>query len=140
MHNFLTEATIRRVAAVCALFSLVFAMGMAFEYGRAMSWLHAGTLALLAIAVPLAFVGADIVRAYGRRITAGLLVAAGTLMSVGEYGTHFGYTVGSRVTDAQQTSVQNTAWKAVQDNRDSERANREMWVNQLSGQIGRAHV
>lgn len=131
MHSFLNEHTVRRVAGWCALVSLIFAIGMAFEYGRAMSWLHAGTLGLLAIAVPVAFIGADMMRNQGRNIAATLLIVAGTAMSIGEYMTHFGYTVGSRIADTQQTGVQNATYKAAQKNRESEVANLELWKQQL---------
>ena len=132
MHSFLNEATVRKISGWCALVSLLFAMGMAFEYGRAMSYLHAGTLGLLAIAVPVAFVGADMLRAEGRKIAATMLIVAGTLMSIGEYMTHFGYTVGTRVGDAQQTTATNASYKSVQDNRASEAANLDMWKKQLA--------
>lgn len=132
MHSFLTEQTVRRVSGWCALVSLIFAMGMAFEYGRAMSWLHAGTLGLLAIAVPVAFVGSDLLRANGRKLAATMLLIAGTLMSIGEYATHFGYTVGARVGDAQQTGVQNTNYKAIQDNRAAEASNMVVFKDQLA--------
>ena len=131
MHSFLTENTVRRIAGWCALISLVFAIGMAFEYGRAMSYLHAGILGLLAIAVPVAFVGADMMRANGRRIAASFLLAAGIAMSIGEYLTHFGYTVGSRVADTQQTGVQNATYAAAQKNRESETTNLDLWKQQL---------
>lgn len=131
MHSFLTEDTVRRIAGWCALVSLVFAIGMAFEYGRAMSPLHAGILGLLAIAVPVAFVGSDMMRASGRKTAATCLLVAGVAMSVGEYLTHFGYTVGSRIADTQQTSVLNAAYEASQKNRDSEATNLDIWKQQL---------
>lgn len=132
MHSFLNEDTVRRIAGWCALISLVFAIGMAFEYGRAMSYLHAGILGLLAIAVPVAFVGSDMMRASGRKTAATVLLAAGCALSIGEFCTHFGYTVGTREEDSQQTGVQNATYEAVQQNRASEATNLELWRKQLA--------
>lgn len=131
MHAFADETRIKKVALYAGLIALAAGIGMAFEYGRAMSMLHAISLSLLAIAASLGFVGADILRAKGR-ITAASIISVATIgLLFAEYGTHFGYTVGHRVREAQETSVQNATHKAVQDNREAERTNLAMWQEQL---------
>ena len=68
----------------------------------------------------------------GRSTAAAVAMIAGVGFSVGEYGTHFGYTVGTRVSETQQTGVTNATYKAIQDNRDREVANLDMWRKQLN--------
>lgn len=132
MHHMLTEDLVRKIAFYTGLGALAAGIGMAFEYGRAMSYLHAVSLGLLAIGVSIAFVGAKMARNNGSQIGGVLLTAIAMGLSVGEYGTHFGYTVGNRVADSQQTGVHNAAYKAVQDNRASEKHNLELWIDQRS--------
>ncbi|MDE2472398.1 MAG: hypothetical protein KGL35_27630, partial [Bradyrhizobium sp.] len=132
MHSVLSETVVRKVALYVGLAALVVGMGMAFEYGRAMSYLHAVSLGLLAVAVSLAFIGAEMYRQSGRHTAALIATIAGVAFSVGEYGTHFGYTVGTRIADSQQTSVTNATYAAVQKNRDSEGANLDIWKKQLA--------
>ncbi len=132
MHSVMTESSVRKAALYVGLAALVVGMGMAFEYGRAMSMLHAISLGLLAIAVSLAFIGAELYRKQGRTIAAMIATAAGIAFSAGEYGTHFGYTVGTRVAETQQTGVTNAAYKARQDQTASEGKNLEMWRQQLA--------
>jgi hypothetical protein len=132
MHSAISEKALRKTALYVGLCALLVGMGMAFEYGRAMSMLHAISLGLLAIAVSIAFVAAELYRGEGRNIAATVATIAGVAFSIGEYGTHFGYTVGARVADAQQTTVQNASYAAVQKNRDSEVANLDLWKKQLA--------
>lgn len=132
MHSVMTETSIRKAALYVGLAALIVGMGMAFEYGRAMSMLHAVSLGLLAIAVSLAFIGAELYRKQGRTIAAMIATAAGIAFSAGEYGTHFGYTVGTRAAETQQTGVTNAAYKARQDQTASESRNLEMWRQQLA--------
>lgn len=132
MHSALSEAAVRKAALYVGIAALVVGMGMAFEYGRAMSWLHAFSLGLLAIAVSIAFIGAEMYRNAGRTTAAAVAMLAGVGFSVGEYGTHFGYTVGARVAETQQTGVTNATYKSVQENRDREAANQDMWKKQLA--------
>lgn len=132
MHA-MSEDTVKKVALATGVVALGFGIAMAFEYGRAMSNLHAGSLALLAIAVSIAFVGAEMFRNKGRRYAAAMLVLIGFGLSLGEYGTHFGYTVGSRVAETQQTGVQNANHEAIQDNRKSEAVKLSMIRSHLKG-------
>lgn len=132
MHSAISETTLRKAALYVGLAALVAGIGMAFEYGRAMSMLHAVSLGLLAVAVSIAFVASELFRGYNRNGFALVCTVAGIAFSVGEYGTHFGYTVGSRVADSQQTAVQNAKYEAVQKNRDSEVSNLAMWKDQLA--------
>ena len=131
MHGSLSEDTVRKVALYVGLAALIVGMGMAFEYGRAMSMLHAVSLGLLAIAVSLAFIGAEMYARQGRIVMSWIAVVAGVAFSAGEYGTHFGYTVGTRVAETQQTGVTNATYAAIQKNRESEVANLDMWKSQL---------
>jgi hypothetical protein len=132
MHSALSETAVRKTALVVGILALVVGMLMAFEYGRAMSMLHAFSLGLLAIAVSIAFIGAEIYRVSGRNTAAMIATVAGVCFSIGEYGTHFGYTVGTRVADTQQTGVQNTKYAEAQKNRDREVANLDLWKSQLA--------
>jgi hypothetical protein len=132
MHSALSEAAVRKAALYVGVAALIVGMGMAFEYGRAMSMLHAISLGLLAIAVSIAFIGAEIYRAGGRHTAAIIATIAGVGFSLGEYGTHFGYTVGTRASETQQTGVQNTKYAEAQKNRDREVANLDMWREHLA--------
>lgn len=132
MNSAISESAVRKAALYVGVAALIVGMGMAFEYGRAMSWLHAFSLSLLAVAVSIAFIGAEMYRNAGRSTAAAVAMIAGVGFSVGEYGTHFGYTVGTRVSETQQTGVTNATYKAIQDNRDREAGNLEMWKKQLA--------
>lgn len=132
MHKVLSADAVRRVALAIGVAALGVGMAMAFEYGRAMSLLHALSLSLLAIVVSLAFIGAELYRAAGRTVMAVIATGAGFSFSAGEYGTHFGYTVGTRASETQQTGVTNAAYQARQDNRDREASNLDMWRKQLA--------
>lgn len=132
MHSALSESAVRKAALYVGLAALLVGMGMAFEYGRAMSTLHAISLGLLAIAVSIAFIGAEIYRSSGRATAANIAIIAGVCFSIGEYGTHFGYTVGTRVSETQQTGVQNTRYAEAQKSRDREVANLDLWKKQLA--------
>lgn len=131
MHASLAENTIKRVALVAGLISLVCGVAMSFEYGRAMSYTHGLLLAMLGVAGAIAFSGADMMRARGRPLVAGIITAAGILCLIGEYTTHFGYTVGSRATDTQQTIMHNANLETLRENRKNEQANLDMWRKQL---------
>lgn len=131
MHAPIGEAQVKKVALYAGLVALAAGIGMAFEYGRAMSYLHAVSLALLAIAGSVGFVGADILRSKGRKTAAGVVTVATVGLLLAEYGTHFGYTVGHRARDQQETTVQNATHKAVQENREAEKANLTLWQEQL---------
>lgn len=132
MNSALSESSVRKAALYVGVAALIVGMGMAFEYGRAMSWLHAFSLSLLAVAVSIAFIGAEMYRNAGRSTAAAVAMIAGVGFSVGEYGTHFGYTVGTRVAETQQTGVTNATYKAIQENRDREAGNLDMWKKQLA--------
>jgi len=135
MHASVAEATLKRVALIAGLITLACGVAMSFEYGRAMSYTHAVLLAMLGVAGAIAFSGADMMRARGRNILAGIITTAGVACLIGEYTTHFGYTVGSRATDTQQTMVHNAAFKSIQDNRANEQANLDLWRKQLADLI-----
>lgn len=132
MNSVLSEHAVKKAALYVGLAALAAGVGMAFEYGRAMSFLHAISLSLLAIAVSIAFIGAELYRNAGRSTAAAVAMIAGIGFSIGEYGTHFGYTVGTRVSETQQTGVTNATYKAMQDNRDREASNLEIWKKQLA--------
>lgn len=132
MHNSLSETALRKAAFWTGLAALVAGIGMAFEYGRAMSMLHAVSLGLLAVAVSIAFVAAEMYRADGRRLAATIATIAGVAFSAGEYGSHFGYTFGSRLTDTQQTTVQNARYDGAQESTKEDKSNLELWKIQLA--------
>lgn len=132
MHSALSEASVRKAALYVGLVALITGMAMAFEYGRAMSFLHAVILGLLAVTVSIAFIGAEMYRNAGRGTAAAVAMVAGFIFSAGEYATHFGYTVGTRVSETQQTGVTNATYKAIQENRDREAGNLDMWKKQLA--------
>lgn len=132
MHHSMAEATLKRVALIAGLAALACGTLMSFAYGSAMSYTHGVLLSLLAVGAAIAFPGADMMRARGRRMLAGILTVAGVACMVGEYTTHFGYTVGSRATDTQQTLHHNVNLQTIQENRRNEQANLDMWRKQLS--------
>lgn len=132
MHSSISERMLRQTALWVGLASLATGIGMAFEYGRAMSMLHAVGLGLLAIAVSIAFVASEMYRNIGRNTAARVALVVGVAFSAGEYGTHFGYTFGSRLTDTQQTVVQNARYDGAQQATKEDRANFELWTKQLA--------
>lgn len=131
MHAPIAEDQIKKVCLYGGLIALAAGIAMAFEYGRAMSNLHAISLSLLAIAGSVGFIGAKLLKSKGMPTAAKIMTIATVGFLIGEYGTHFGYTVGHRVRDSQETGVQNATYKAVQENRESEKANLAMWKDQL---------
>ena len=132
MNSALSKESVRKISLYVGLIGLVVGMGMAFEYGRAMSPLHAASLGLLAIVVSIAFIAREVYAAEGKHFAANMALIAGIAFSIGEYGTHFGYTVGTRVAETQQTGVTNATYAAIQKNRDSEVANLDLWKKQLA--------
>jgi hypothetical protein len=132
MHSILSKDAVRKLSLYVGLIGLVVGMGMAFEYGRAMSYLHAASLGLLAIVVSIAFIAREVYASEGKHFAANVALLAGLAFSIGEYGTHFGYTVGTRVAETQQTGVTNATYAAIQKNRESEVANLDIWKKQLA--------
>jgi hypothetical protein len=130
MHG-MNKESIRNLSLYVGLIGLIVGMLMAFEYGRAMSMLHAASLGLLAVVVSIAFIAREVYASEGKHFAANMALIAGFAFSIGEYGTHFGYTVGTRVAETQQTGVTNATYAAIQKNRESEVANLDMWKAQL---------
>lgn len=104
---------------------------MTFEFGRSMSLLHAGAMGLLTIAA--AFMWPEVDRRWRdkRKISAGLMTAAGILFVGVELFSHLGYTVGHRIRDAEEATVQNARYSSAQEAVSEDKTNLAMWQERL---------
>lgn len=123
---------VRKAALWSGGAALVAGIGMAWEYGRQMSYLHAVSLGLLAIAAPLVFIFAEHLRRDGHKVLTGLFCFIGVGLIVSEYTVHFAYTMGHRTRDSQETGVTNAVHKQAQDGLASEKENIAMWRKHLA--------
>lgn len=124
-------ATIRKVAFWTGCAALPVAGWMAFCYGLSMSLPHAFFLVLLTFSGSFIFPYAGHLRDNNQK-RALLYMLIGIAFLSGEYFTHLGYTVGTRVMNTEQTGVQNAAYKVNQDTLASETQNLAMWRDQLA--------
>lgn len=112
--------------------SLAVAAGMTFKFGWSMSVLHAfglGVLSIVAAFLPESAYRLSEDGHKGLAVVVGLLAIP--LLGV-EYFSHCGYTVGQRVGNVQQTSVQNAKYDDARDSLKSDRTNLEIWRKQLA--------
>lgn len=112
--------------------SLAVAAGMTFKFGWSMSVLHAfglGVLSIVAAFLPESAYRLSEDGHKGLAVVVGLLAIP--LLGV-EYFSHCGYTVGQRVGNMQETTVQNTKYEAAQDSLASDKTNLEMWRKHLA--------
>lgn len=123
--------TVKRTNLYLGAVTLTVGCLMAFEFGRSMSLLHAASLCCLSVAV--AFLP-SVVHRYVQERSWGIAGTLGVICAVFlavEFFSHLGYTVGHRVRDADEATVQNTTYAEVQDNLKSEKDNLAMWRKQL---------
>jgi hypothetical protein len=104
---------------------------MTFEFGRSMSLFHAGAMGLLTIAA--AYVWGPIETRWhnGRRKSAVLLGAFGVLFIAVELFSHLGYTVGHRIRDTEEATVQNMRFDSAQEAVGEDKTNLAMWKKRL---------
>lgn len=107
-------ATIRKVAFLIGSTALAVAAFMAFSFGWTMSAAHACLLGLLTLSGSIIFPYAGHLRSTGNR-AALTYVAIGLAFLGAEYFSHIGYTIGRRVMNTEQTTVENAAYKIKQD-------------------------
>jgi len=112
--------------------ALIVDAAISFKYGWTQTGIHAAGFAMLAIF--FAFLPDQAALMWERKkYFASLSMWAVTVcIGVMAYWSHVGYGAGVRVGDIQQTGVQNTIHKAVNQNLDSERANLDSWKKQLA--------
>lgn len=125
-------STVKKTNLYLGAATLAVGCAMAFEFGRSMSYLHALSLCCLSIAV--AFLP-SVVHKYFQERSWGVASVLGVItvaFIAVEFFSHLGYTVGHRVRDAEEATVQNTTYSAVQDNLASEKENLAMWRKQLA--------
>lgn len=105
---------------------------MTFEFGRSMSLFHAGAMGLLTIAA--AYVWGPIEARWndGRRKSAGFLTAFGALFICVELFSHLGYTIGHRIRDTEEATVQNTRYESAQEAVGEDKTNLKLWQDRLT--------
>lgn len=129
MHPMTDISTIRRVALYVGIPALLVAVAMTFQYGRSMSLLHALCLGLLTIAGSI--IWPYIKHIKDDKITANFFRAAGVAFLAVEMFSHLGYTVGTRVVEAETTQVTNAVYQNNQDAVKDNAANLQLWTKQL---------
>ena len=114
------------------LFTLLFAMGMATEYGASVSTLHAGFLACLSIVTAFGPHAAHSVWEDGKKLAAIAIVVCLPMLFIMEFQSHAAYTAGLRGTNMAEASVQNTKYEGAQEATREDKGNLEMWKRQLA--------
>lgn len=115
MHIQTDIATVRKANLYIGTVALVTGCLMAFEFGRSMSYLHAITLCLLSLAVAFLPTMAHHHWKGGNRPTGTILAVVAVLFTGVEYFSHLGYTIGHRVRDTEEATVQNTKYDGRQE-------------------------
>jgi hypothetical protein len=112
--------------------TLVFAAGMAIEYGWSVSWLHAGFLAFLSLVTAFGPHAAHSVWEDGKKTASIAIVLCLPLLFVMEFQSHAAYTAGLRGQNLSETAVQNVKYDGAQEAAKEDKANLEMWKAQLA--------
>lgn len=122
---------LRRVALYVGLAGLAVAALMTFKFGSSMSVLHAVGLCLLTIAGSIIW---PVIKHTwdARSVQTWAMIACGVMFLGVEYFSHLGYTVGTRVGEAQQVGVHNAKFDDGREALKSDRSNIELWKKQLS--------
>lgn len=129
MHPMTDISTVRRVALYVAIPALVVAVAMTFQFGRSMSFLHALCLGLLTIAGSI--IWPYIKHISNQKVTANTFRAIGAVFLAVEMFSHMGYTVGTRVLEAESTQVTNAVYQNNQDSVKENAENLSLWTKQL---------
>lgn len=132
MHIGTDIQTVKRVNLYLGAAALAVGCLMTMEFGRSMSWLHAASLCLLTVAAALLPAYVHHLWSDNAKPTAAMLGAVAVLFVGTEYFSHLGYTIGHRVRDTEETTVQNVAHDNAQAVLADERANIGMWRKQLA--------
>lgn len=112
--------------------TLVFAAGMATEYGYSVSILHAGFLAFLSLVTAFGPHAAHSVWEDGKRAASVAIVVCLPVLFVMEFQSHAAYTAGLRGQNLSETAVQNVKYDGAQEAAKEDKSNLEMWKAQLA--------
>ena len=129
MHPMNDIATVRKVALYVGIPALAVAVAMTFQYGKSMSFLHAVCLGLLTIAGSIIWPYVKHIRT--DKIASNAFRCVGALFLAVELFSHLGYTVGTRVMEAETTGVTNAIYESNQAAAKDDAANLELWRKQL---------
>lgn len=123
--------TLRRIALYIGLASLAVAAAMTFQFGSSMSLLHAVGLCLLTVAGSIIW---PVIKHTwnAKSFQTWAMVACGVMFLGVEYFSHLGYSVGTRVGETQQVGVHNAKFDDTRESLKSDRANIELWKQQLA--------
>jgi hypothetical protein len=131
MHPANDVATIRKIALCVGIPALVVAVAMTFQFGRSMSFLHAVCLGLLTVAGSIIFPYAKHMKSESAKGALMFMVIGAVFLSV-EFFSHLGYTVGTRVIEAESTDVVNAVYDNNQASAKDDTANLKIWRDQLT--------
>lgn len=122
---------LRRVSLYVGVIGLIVAALMTFKFGASMSILHAVGLCLLTVAGSVIW---PVIKHTwdAKSFQTWAMVTAGVLFLGVEYFSHLGYTVGTRVGEAQQVGVHNAKFDDTRESLKSDRENIEIWKKQLA--------
>jgi len=129
MHPMNDIATVRKVALYVGIPALAVAVAMTFQYGKSMSFLHAVCLGLLTIAGSIIWPYVKHIRT--DKIASNVFRCVGALFLAVELFSHLGYTVGTRVMEAETTGITNAVYENNQAAAKDDAANLELWRKQL---------
>ena len=130
MHPMNDIATVRKVALYVGIPALAVAVAMTFQYGKSMSFLHAVCLGLLTIAGSIIWPYVKHIRT--DKIASNAFRCVGALFLAVELFSHLGYTVGTRVMEAETTGITNAVYENNQAAAKDDAANLDLWRKQLS--------
>lgn len=117
---------------ILALAAISVDAAISFEYGYSMTLWHGAGFALVAIAFAVLPDAASMEWSKGKRAGAAFIGLACIPLGVVGYQSHVGYGSGVRLGDMQQTGFHQAKYEAVSDGLKSERANLDMWRQQLA--------
>jgi hypothetical protein len=122
-----------RVMLPVGLAALVSGAFMSFSFGASMSLAHGVTLFLLTFVAAFMFPLIDHLKAAGAsQIKTGALTAVAVVFLLVELFSHVGYTVGTRVENAEMTGIQNTKYTDTREAVVDHKANLAMWKERLA--------
>ena len=118
--------TVKKVMLYVGIAAALVAVWMTFSYGRTMTFAHGIAMGLLTLVAAFIWTAADHYKKNGMKTAGNALFVLGVMFTAVEYFSHVGYTVGNRVTVAEDTGVQNAAYqgaqKTVTENQDTKAA------------------
>lgn len=123
-------STIRKMALCVGIPALIVAVVMTFQFGHAMSLAHGLILGLLTVAGSI--IWPYVKHVSNDRLAANLFRTIGAVFLAVELFSHLGYTVGTRVIEAEGTDVVNAVYTNNQAATKDDEKNLDMWRTQLS--------